>query len=246
MIRHGRAGGIAPHEPRTAGDRPERHTSPAAAAGRAGDPGRGGLRADPVDCSTDAADLLSNVIWDTLPDALERRSERLVDHPRAHGHRTGGRHRAAGAARARRPRLGHDRARRQAACRCGRCPGSRVVTLLGLAGGVSLGPENPIIAINSRDHGRDLRPADPAGVRTGRDAPGGVRDDRGAVRHAGRGGARVHRPGRRGAKRAARSGTSSSSRWPPRERHPSRCTFWALRRSRSTCPRTARRRRSTS
>ena len=76
-------------------------------------------------------------------------------------------------------------------------PGLALVTLLGLAGGVSLGPENPIIAINCAIMVAIFARLIPQVSLTDRDAPGGGSDGRGPVRHAGGGGAGVHRPGRR-------------------------------------------------
>ena len=121
-------------------------------------------------------------------------------------------------------------------CRCAVLPGLALVTVLGLAGGVSLGPENPIIAINGGDHGRPVRAADPAGARADRDAARRRGDGRGAVRHAGRGGAAVHGHRRRGEGAAGRSGTGCSSRSPPRGPARSRCTSSAPRRSQFDLP----------
>ena len=120
------------------------------------------------------ADLLSGVLWDTPARRARRRPERLVDRPGAHPHRARGRHRRCGTCPAtagptrRRPSSSRRR------CRSRVLPGLALVTVLGLAGGVSLGPENPIIAINCAHHRRPLRAAAPAGARADRDAARGA------------------------------------------------------------------------
>ena len=83
-------------------------------------------------------------------------------------------------------------------------PGLALVTLLGLAGGVSLGPENPIIAINSAIVVAIFARLIPRVPAPARDAPRRRVDGRRAVRHPGGGGAALHRA----SSRRSRSGGS--------------------------------------
>ena len=144
------------------------------------------------------ADLLSGVLWDTLPDALgvDPNGWWIVLILTLTGPR--GRHRAPLPPRPRRARLGDDRADLAAAASCACCPASRVVTVLSLAGGVSLGPENPIIAINVGITVALFARFLPQRSRADRGADRGGRNRRRAVRHPRRRGAALHRDRRRG------------------------------------------------
>ena len=125
-------------------------------------------------------------------------------------------------------------------------PGLALVTLLGLAGGVSLGPENPIIAINSAIVVAIFARLIPRRARPARDAPRRRFDGRRAVRHPGGRRPALHRHPR-GAQvgRLALGPPVPACRGCRRGRRP-RCICWGRPRSRSTCPPTARRSPSTS
>ncbi len=98
-------------------------------------------------------------------------------------------------------------------------PGLAIVTVLGLAGGVSLGPENPIIAINWRSRWRCSRGCFRRSPRRSRSSSRGRR--RSARCSARRWRRHCSSPASSPPRRAAdRCGTGSSCPWPRREPAP--------------------------
>ena len=144
-------------------------------------------------------------------------------------------------------------------------PGLALAVTISLAGGVSLGPENPIIAINTAVAVTAMARFANGGADSARGAPRVGGDDRGPVRHPGRGSPRLHRdrrgaevrrlalgstfpPGRCSRRRSshdARAGHATdgvhgcpvrhSRSDRPRDRHPGRCRLRRARHPRRLC-----------